>query len=185
VTVVVFIGQLLGNGWQQAAGIIPANITGRPPVEQIFPAWLTLFSYQFLHTGAGHLLTNAMCLWVFGTFAEPLMGARRFTLVYLVFGVVTGLVIVALIPHWTRPVVGASGSLSGILGTVLALRFTEKTSRLTVLEAIPPLAVAMWWLTRTEPPEPDRASSVAWHLIPFLLAWYSTRFWARFHRNGI
>ena len=178
-TVAVFIGQVLGDGWQQAAGLIPANIAGLSSIEQIIPAPMTLFSYQFLHSGAGHLLANMMCLWVFGILAEPLMGTRRFALTYLAFGVVTGLVIVALIPHWPRPMVGASGSLSGVLGTVLALRFSESKGRrrtgVMFIEAVPLLALGVWLFTRSAPPEPDRVSSVAWHLIPFLLAWYSTR----------
>jgi membrane associated rhomboid family serine protease len=190
ITVGAFIGQALGGGsdWQRAVGIIPANAADasslmRTGDSQLLPAWLTLFSYMFLHGGVFHLLVNMTCLWVFGILAEPVMGTKRFALTYLAFGVITGMAIVAIIPHWTSPMVGASGSISGILGAFLALRFCERIGqrRQTVvgplLEAMPSLAVVAWFFTRNLPSEPDRASSAAWHLIPFLLAWYSVRTW--------
>lgn len=188
ITVVAYIGQVLGGSseWQQAVGIIPARVADASSIlrigdTQILPAWLTLFSYMFLHGGVFHLLPNMVCLWMFGILAEPLMGTKRFALTYLTFGVIAGMIIVAIIPHWTRPMVGASGAISGILGAFLALRFSERLGQristvvTLMLEAIPLLAVVVWFVTRDIPPEPDRASSLAWHLIPFLLAWYSVR----------
>jgi hypothetical protein len=56
-----------------------------------------------------------------------------------------------------------------------------------LLEAIPALAVVAWFVLRDLPPEPDRASAAAWHLIPFLLAWYGVRIWkgvGRLWRTG-
>jgi membrane associated rhomboid family serine protease len=185
-----FIGQVFGGSgdWQRAVGLIPANIADAPSLlrignTQLLPAWLTLFSYMFLHGGFFHLLTNMVCLWLFGILAEPAMGTKSFALTYLAFGVITGLTIVAIVPHWTSPMVGASGSISGILGAFLALQLSARIGGrrqnlvLLLLEAIPPFAVVAWFVTRTIPSEPDRSSAVAWHLIPFLLAWYSVRTW--------
>jgi membrane associated rhomboid family serine protease len=190
ITVGAFVGQVLGGSsdWQRAVGIIPTNVADvsslmRVGDAQLLPAWLTLFSYMFLHGGLFHLLTNVACLCLFGILAEPVMGTKRFALTYLAFGVITGITIVALIPHWTRPVVGASGSISGILGAFLALHFSERIGRgrqavvVLLLEATPPLAVIGWFVTRSMPSAPDQASAAAWHLIPFLLAWYSVRAW--------
>jgi membrane associated rhomboid family serine protease len=190
ITVSAFIGQVLGGGsdWQRAGGIIPANVVGASSLRrigdtQVLPAWLTLFSYMFLHGSVFHLLANMAGLWVFGILAEPVMGAKRFALTYLAFGVITGMAIVAIIPQWTSPMVGASGSISGILGAFLALHFSERIGQrhqtvvVLVLEAIALLAVVAWLITRSVPLAPDRASSISWHLIPFLLAWYSVRTW--------
>jgi membrane associated rhomboid family serine protease len=186
----VFIGQVLGGSsdWQRAVGIIPANIADASSLwrvgdMQLLPAWLTLFSYMFLHGDLSHLLTNVACLWLFGILAEPVMGAKRFALTYLTFGVVTGIAIVAIIPHWTRPMVGASGSISGTLGAFLALHFSESLSQrrkpvvVLLLEATCALAVMGWFVTRSMPSEPDRVSAAAWHLIPFLSGWYSVSAW--------
>jgi membrane associated rhomboid family serine protease len=190
ITVVVFLGQVLGGGtaWQRAVGLIPANVAAghsllRIGDTQVLPAWLTLFSYMFLHSGVFHLLANMTCLWVFGILAEPMMGTKRFALTYLAFGVLTGVAIVAIIPSWTSPMVGASGSISGILGGFLALRFSARVGQRPqtvlglLLEAMPLLAVVAWFFCRNMPSEPDRPSAVAWHLIPFLLAWSGVRVW--------
>lgn len=198
ITVVAFGGQLLGGSgdWQRAVGIIPANLSDtssflRVGDSQILPAWLTLFSYMFLHSGVLHLLTNMACLWIFGIIAEPVIGTKRFALAYLAFGIITGVAIVAIIPHWTGPMVGTSGAISGILGVFLALRMSERIGprRQTVvrllLETVPLFAVAAWFVARDVPSEPDRASSAAWHLIPFLAAWYSVRIWKGLVSLGI
>jgi membrane associated rhomboid family serine protease len=189
-TVLAFAGQLLGGSgdWQRAVGIIPANVADASSLlrvgdSQVLPAWLTLLSYMFLHGGVFHLLANMAGLWVFGILAEPAMGTKRFAVTYLAAGVVTGVAIVAIIPHWTRPMVGASGSISGILGAFLAQRFSERVGQrrqavvALLLEALPLLAVVVWFVTRDIPSEPDWMSSLAWHLIPFLFAWYGVRTW--------
>lgn len=187
ITVAIFIGQVLAGSseWQRAAGIIPANVAHilRADDIQVLPARMTLFSYMFLHTGFFHLLTNMACLWMFGFLAEPVMGTKRFALAYLAFGVIAGMAIIAIIPHWTGPLVGASGAISGILGAFLALRISERIGQrsyailVPLLEVIPLLAVIAWFITRNMPTEPDRTSSLAWHLIPFLFAWYGVRIW--------
>jgi membrane associated rhomboid family serine protease len=135
ITVVAFTCQVLGGSsdWQRAVGLIPANLVDTRsllPVgqSQLLPAWLTLFTYMFLHGSFFYLLTNMGCLWMFGILAEPVMGTKRFALTYLTFGVITGITIAAIIPHWTSPMVGASGSISGILGVFLALHFSSRIS---------------------------------------------------------
>jgi membrane associated rhomboid family serine protease len=170
---------------QRALGIIPANVADPAALlrignTQAVPAWVTLFSYQFLHSGWFHLLANMTCLWIFGILAEPTLGTKRFALAYVAFGVLTGVSIVTLIPSWTGPMVGASGSISGILGAFLALRYAETRSRqrlslANLFEALPLLAGVAWLVSRNIPAEPDRVTSATWHLIPFLLAWYGFR----------
>jgi membrane associated rhomboid family serine protease len=196
VTVVVFIGQTLGGSedWQRAVGLIPANVANASsllPVgnTQIIQAWLTLFAYMFLHGGVYHLLANMACLWLFGMIAEPVMGTRLFSASYVAFGLITGLAIVAIIPHWTAPMVGASGAVSGVLGAFLALEYSARIGRggkhiaILLVEALVLLLVGAWFITRKLPSEPDRASAVAWHLIPLLAAWYGMRAWKALSRH--
>jgi membrane associated rhomboid family serine protease len=51
-----------------------------------------LLTYQFLHGGLLHLLFNSFGLFAFGFAVEHHMGARRFVILYLVSGMVGGLV---------------------------------------------------------------------------------------------
>ena len=78
-------------------------------------------TYQFLHGGWLHLGINMVTLAAFGAPVERLLGVRRFVLFYLSAGVAAALVHVLLFPSSVDPVVGASGSISGVFGAVLML----------------------------------------------------------------
>lgn len=88
-----------------------------PASSSDFFSW-QLITYQFLHGGVFHLLINMFTLWMFGSELEVLWGPRRFTTYYLLCGISAGLLHLA-IPYLTgmpgNPVVGASGSIMGVL----------------------------------------------------------------------
>ena len=78
-----------------------------------------LVTYQFLHDGSSlwHLGFNMLMLWFFGRELELALGAKRFLVLYLVGGVMGGLIhiVAGLFSANPLPVVGASGALYGIL----------------------------------------------------------------------
>jgi membrane associated rhomboid family serine protease len=130
---------------------------------------------------------NMAGLWSFGRLAEPIMGTKRFLFTYVASGVLTGLVIVFLGHHWTRPAVGASGAISGILGAFLALRLPRWHMRdrrnlaVLAIESACLLGVVVWLLVLTPPQVPDRMSALMFHLIPFLACWL----WVRVRRQVV
>lgn len=80
-----------------------------------------LISYQFLHdpTGIWHIFFNMFVLYMFGRILEPQLGPRRFLVFYLLCGTMGGLfylflTAVGFLP--ALPMVGASGSILGIIG---------------------------------------------------------------------
>jgi membrane associated rhomboid family serine protease len=80
-----------------------------------------LVTYQFLHdpTSIWHIFFNMFVLYMFGRILEPHLGQRRFLIFYLVCGAVGGvfylfLTAVGFLP--ALPMVGASGSILGIIG---------------------------------------------------------------------
>ena len=85
------------------------------------PAWATAFTSMFMHGGWMHLIGNMLYLWIFGNNVEDAMGHVRFTLFYLVCG------LLALVAHAAPnaasqiPLIGASGAVSGVLGAYLLL----------------------------------------------------------------
>jgi membrane associated rhomboid family serine protease len=183
-TVATYLVQVLAGGdiVERAIGLIPARVSNLATLAAVgsgqwVPAWLTLVTYIFPHGGWWHVTMNMAGLWFFGRLAEPIMGTERFLFTYVASGVVTGLVIVVLGLHWTRPAAGASGAISGILGAFLALRLprwpTRDRRNLAVLaiESACLLGVVGWLLVRTPPQVPDRISALMWHLIPFLAGW--------------
>jgi membrane associated rhomboid family serine protease len=67
-------------------------------------------------------------LFVFGDDIEEALGWRRFLAFYLACGILAALAFVALNPHATTPLVGASGAISGVLAAYLLLRPCAKVS---------------------------------------------------------
>jgi membrane associated rhomboid family serine protease len=85
-----------------------------------------LIAYGFLHSNLVHLLTNMLCLLLWGGQLERRLGWTYFVVVYgcaLVFGAIVGDAIHAK-PYLT---VGASGATSGILGALLCLWILGRT----------------------------------------------------------
>jgi len=82
-----------------------------------------LVTYQFLHGGWGHLIGNMWFLYIFGDNVEASFGRLRFLGFYLVCGIVSALAEVYLDPTFGTEVpgvlVGASGSISGVLGAYI------------------------------------------------------------------
>ena len=100
-----YIDQLSAN----EAGLIPAE-----------PSLYRFVTYQFLHGGWGHLVGNLVFLFLLGYTVEKALGPGRYLLAYLLCGAVAGGVH-GLFP-WNEPValVGASGSISGLMGMYVA-----------------------------------------------------------------
>jgi membrane associated rhomboid family serine protease len=79
---------------------------------------------MFLHGGWSHIIFNMWAHWIFGDNGdnvEDRMGPLRFTLFYLVCGLVAGVVHWLTNPHSVIPSVGASGAIAGVMGAYFVL----------------------------------------------------------------
>jgi membrane associated rhomboid family serine protease len=85
------------------------------------PEFLTLITYQFLHGGILHLVSNMLFLWVFGDNVEDALGHVRFLMFYLLCGIAGGLAHAAFLPSSTLPLIGASGAVAGVIAAYLML----------------------------------------------------------------
>ncbi|MEY2569390.1 MAG: hypothetical protein QOE35_3919 [Actinomycetota bacterium] len=90
----------------------------RYPNKNIYLA--ILFS-MFLHGSWLHLLGNMLFLWVFGNNIEDTFGAAKYVVFYLVAGLVAAAAHIAIQPHSTVPIVGASGAIAGVMGAYMVL----------------------------------------------------------------
>lgn len=84
--------------------------------------------YQFIHGGLMHLMGNMWFLLILGCFLEPILGAALFLFLYLSSGVLAGLGYLYLSGLSTMPLVGASGSISGLMGFMAYSYFKERVS---------------------------------------------------------
>lgn len=83
--------------------------------------YVSLISSIFMHGGLIHFGGNMLFLWVFGDNIEQRFGKIKYLGIYLMWGVVAGLVHIYGDPLSPIPAVGASGAISGILGAYLVL----------------------------------------------------------------
>lgn len=121
--------------------IVPRDLTAYfagEPTGLPFPAWITLFSSQFLHGGFLHVAGNMLFLWIFGNNVEDKLGHVRFIIFYLACGVLAGLSQWFFSAYSVVPSLGASGAIAGVMGAYI-LRFPNAE----VLTLVP-LGFFMW-----------------------------------------
>ena len=122
---------LQGGGFDQTTlvatvcnlGLVPGELTGQAPLGLAVPIApglecaidhdsinrFTPLTSMFLHASWGHLLGNALFLWVFGKGVEDALGRLRFLIFYLLCGLVAAAAQVAIAPDSPIPIVGLRG----------------------------------------------------------------------------
>lgn len=143
--VAVFIHELgLGanlNQFFQLWALVPAELTASfqgQPTDLPHPAWITLFTSQFLHGGLLHIAGNMLFLWVFGNNVEDQLGHFKYVVFYLSCGALAALSQWFFNIHSDIPSLGASGAIAGVMGAYI-IRF-PKAEVLTLI----PLGF-FWW----------------------------------------
>jgi membrane associated rhomboid family serine protease len=180
INVVVFAFQLVGGSIDGGAavyasyGLIPSELLrvslagGVEPVTGavVVPEWLTLITYQFLHGGPMHLLSNMLFLWVFGDNVEDAMGHLKFLVFYLLCGVAGGLAHALFAPDSTLPLVGASGAIAGVIAAYLMLhprvRVWVLAFRVVPLRVPAVLVLGLWVATQIAMIVLSASDGVAW-----------------------
>jgi len=80
---------------------------------------ITILTSMFMHASWSHILGNMVFLWAFGPQIEDTMSPWRYSVFYLVGGVVSMLVQVAADPGSTVASLGASGAIASVMGAFL------------------------------------------------------------------
>lgn len=122
-------------------GLQPAGFLSRP--------W-TILTSMFIHAGFWHIIANMLTLYFFGNAVLRLVGAGRFLIVYFGGGILGGIfyIILTLLGGILSnrflgspfiPVVGASGAVFALGGTLTMMR-----PRLTVFVFPIPVPIPLW-----------------------------------------
>ncbi|CAN0590794.1 unnamed protein product, partial [Ectocarpus sp. 12 AP-2014] len=117
--------------WLEQRAPIQADYIDRLSANQLglVPSELSLYSlisYQFLHGGWGHIIGNLVFLFLLGFTVEKALGPGKYLLAYLMCGALSGLVFTAFSLGSPVPLVGASGSISGLMGMYVAIYGLQK-----------------------------------------------------------
>lgn len=126
-------------------GLIPHDLTRAVSGDPHYPIaanLLTIFISMFMHGGFFHILGNMWFLWVFGDNIEDYLGHFLYLIFYLLCGVAAALTDIALDPHSTIPMIGASGAIAGVMGAYIVLYPRARVQTLVVLVVF----VTFWWL---------------------------------------
>ncbi|HKW41081.1 MAG TPA: rhomboid family intramembrane serine protease [Gemmatimonadales bacterium] len=117
--------------------------------------WITLLTAMFMHASWSHILGNMLFLWVFGPDIEDVMGPFRYSVFYLLGGVVAMLAQVVASPSSTVPSLGASGAIAAVMGAFLVTYPRDQIRTLLVILVfvrvtfVPAaLLIGLWFLTQ-------------------------------------
>ncbi len=105
-------------------GMIPSVLIGfseLPSEIRVFPAFFSSISYIFLHGSWLHLLGNMGYLYIFGDNVEDYLGKIKYILFFLFCGCVAGFSQAVTDVNSNIPMIGASGSVFGVLGAYFIL----------------------------------------------------------------
>ena len=101
-------------------GFKPASFFSDLNSPTFFPA-LTIITSIFMHGGWMHFLGNMLYLWIFADNVEDIMGKKKFIIFYIISGMVASFAQAIVNINSVIPMIGASGSIAGILGAYLYL----------------------------------------------------------------
>lgn len=127
-------------------GIVPVELLHVVSANTVYnpvPEPLTLITYQFLHGGWMHLISNMAFLWVFADNVEDAFGHFGFLLFYLLCGIAAGLLHTLMQPDSNAPLIGASGAVSGVLASYLLLYPRARVWILLFMRI--PLPISAFW----------------------------------------
>ncbi|MFC1522432.1 rhomboid family intramembrane serine protease [Elusimicrobiota bacterium] len=125
----------------------------------------TFITHQFVHGDFTHIIGNVWYLWIFGKGVEAKLGSMKFLLFFLFSGVFSCMSQLIVMPNLSAPLLGASGSISGILGAYFV--FFPKAKIATWL---PPFT--LWWTIKIR-------------AILFLGLWITYQFVIGYHSLGV
>lgn len=98
-------------------GLVPARIAaGLAGTAAPIPAFATLLTHMFLHSGWLHLGLNILFLAWVGRYVEWVTGRWALVGIFLAGGVAGGILQFAVSPASTIPVIGASGAIAAVFG---------------------------------------------------------------------
>ena len=103
------------------AAFIPVLYTGQYDFD-----WFMLsrpFTYTFLHGSLAHVAVNMVWLAAFGPPLANRFGAARFAFFFAMTGLAAAALFWAIHPFMEAPLVGASGSISGMMGAAARFGF--------------------------------------------------------------
>ncbi|MEK6954482.1 MAG: rhomboid family intramembrane serine protease [Candidatus Micrarchaeota archaeon] len=113
-TVAVFIANVISGG-------LINNYFALTPSTFLTQPW-TIVTSIFLHGNLMHIFFNMFGLFMFGPYLQAKIGTKNFLYLYFASGIVGNMGYMITSGFGSVPVVGASGAIFGVLGTLAILQ---------------------------------------------------------------
>lgn len=124
---VVFVATLVNRHLSYFLGLIPAAFLERP--------W-TIVTSMFVHVGFWHIIANMLTLYFLGTYLLRIVGPAAFLGIYFLGGIAGSMLFIILGPPYSV-VVGASGAIFAVGGTLAMMRPSARVIVLPIPAPIP------------------------------------------------
>ncbi len=135
------------------AGFWPGLLDGWQP-RYPGQAVLMFVTYGFLHGGPIHFLVNMLALLSLGTLVERRIGTARYFALYLA-SLLGGATTYGFLATMLNPMIGASGALFGLAGSLAYWDLAERLARRKTIQPVVRfgillvvLNVVLWWSMR-------------------------------------
>ena len=116
--------------WQQLRPLYDQKLAAVVTLTYGFrPAYrspVTFFTYMFMHGGIGHLFGNMLFLWILGCALEMGYGRVFYPIIYIIGGICAAGLFWLVYMDSAVPLVGASGSIAGLMGAFTLLYGRKK-----------------------------------------------------------
>ena len=109
-----------------------------------------LLTFQFMHVNWLHIIFNSLVIFFFGRSVETVLGRAHFLALYLVSGIIGGVVQVlfTLGTHsLDAPVMGASAGASGLIAAFAAIYWTERFTLLFYFIPVTMRGKTLLWIS--------------------------------------
>ena len=158
---VYFLLQAPSDAFTYGYSVVPYELTHNTDLQGTFrmaggairlfsgpsPIYLTVLSAMFMHGSLSHLGGNMLYLFIFGDNVEDNMGKIKFTIFYLLSGILATTAHVLAGRDSQIPSLGASGAIAGVLGAYLIM-FPQNSVRVLLFYQIIPvpaiIVVGLW-----------------------------------------
>ena len=133
----VFIAETMGGGSESTEVLLKYGAQYAPYMIDD-GQWYRLFTAMFVHIGFRHIASNMFCLIVVGQYIENYFGKIKFLIIYFISGLCGNLLSLYFEVGSSTPVVtaGASGAISGLIGSLVVLAFDPETRKLFPLPRV-------------------------------------------------
>ena len=123
-------------------GVVWNDLGLRPIYLQNGRNLYTLFTSMFLHADAAHIFFNVLYLFLIGVQLEERIGKGKYIVIFLLAGLVGGLLESVVRWDTTGIIIGASGAISGTMGALLLLYPRDRIPMIVVIIFLP--SVPVW-----------------------------------------